>query len=358
MISPKNLKRIGVIGGAIALAALIAHSGGLFNFSRIAPGQEPSPPGEMVRPVRTITAQKTQWPECFEAVGAVRPRTETKVEAQISGKVLKVEARPGAMVQQGQLLVLLDAQQYDARLGQARQDLNAARAAAVLARAEHGRLERLFQRGAAPKRDLDRAVENLARAQAMVQRAEDQVEEARLAQSYASVKAPDTGRITERLIEPGDIALPGRTLFLLETGGAPRLEALVREGLMGRVRLGQELEVVIPALDKAVLGRVEEIVPAVDPRTRTFLVKVVLPPTQGLYSGMFGRLRIPVGQRPVVTVESAAIGRVGQLEMVRVKDGDNWRGVYVTTGRARDGQIEVLSGLAGGETLAVEGDRP
>jgi RND family efflux transporter MFP subunit len=348
-----RLRIVYTLAGLAALAGLIAYSGGFLTTAPIQPGRtapaQAAPPES--RP--TAHARRTTWPLHHEAVGTVRPRTETKVEAQVSGRVLEVLVTAGDRVKEGRLLVRLDDSEYQARLEQARQELAAAEAALTLARREYGRLSRLLKSGAAPKRDVDRAQERLSSARAAVRRVGNRVEETRIALSHTRIQAPEDGQVTRRLIEPGDLALPGRPLVVLQTGGALRLEALVREGLIRRVGLGQELTVAVPSLETVLPGEVEEIVPAADPATRTFLVKVLLPDTEGLYPGMFGRLLIPAGREEVVLIPAAALVRVGQLETVLIRGEDGWQRVYVTTGQRRDGMVEVLSGLKGGETVAV-----
>jgi multidrug efflux pump subunit AcrA (membrane-fusion protein) len=88
-------------------------------------------------------------------------------------------------------------------------------------------------------------------------------------------------------------------------------------------QMGETLNVVIKALRKT-LRSGGEIVPAADPTTRSFMVKVDLPETEGLYPGMFGRLLVPVGKISVVWIPGRALERVGQLEMVRVKSHEGW----------------------------------
>jgi len=347
-------KKLAVSAGLLALVVLILYTGGFLTGGRIKPQDKVPASGEIFKPRLEVKAQKVIWPQCYEAVGTVRPRTETRVEAQVSGRVLQVKVRPGEGVKENELLVALDDQEYKARLAQSRQDLQAARAALELAKSEYGRLDRLLELKAAPKRDVDRAQETLQRTQAAVTRTEKQVEEVTIALSYTKVLAPEAGQVVQRLIEPGDLALPGRPLVILQTGGVLRLEAMVREGLIQKVRLRQELKVEVPALGQTVPGVVDEIMPSADPQTRSFLVKAVLPHKAGLYSGMFGRLMIPVGEQQVVVAPAAAVKRVGQLEMVLVKRDQTWHRVHVTTGRARDGQVEILSGLAGGETLGQD----
>jgi multidrug efflux pump subunit AcrA (membrane-fusion protein) len=107
-------------------------------------------------------------------------------------------------------------------------------------------------------------------------------------------------------------------------------------------------------LNQRVDATVEEIIPYADPQTRTFLVKAALPTLQGLYPGMFGKLLIPVEEHKVVLVPRVAVRRVGQLELIYVKEDEAWHTRYIKTGQAHDTHVEVLSGLAGGETIGWE----
>ena len=200
---------------------------------------------------------------------------------------------------------------------------------------------------------LSRAREALKEGNAGVRQAEKGVEEARIVQAYTEIRSDADGQVVERLVEPGDMAFPGKSLLVLQTRGILRLEAMVPESFIQRIRLGETLDVIIKAAKESLRGSVSEITPSADPVTRSFLVKVDLPETKGLYSGMFGRLLVPVGEISVIWIPEKALERVGQLKMVTVKSGEDWHRIYVTTGRSFDGQVEVLSGLNGGETVAL-----
>ena len=150
------------------------------------------------------------------------------------------------------------------------------------------------------------------------------------------------------------MAAPGRPLVTVQEEGFLRLEAAVREGLTEEINLGDRLRVKIDALDLELTGEVEEKVPASDPRTRTFTVKVSLPRKPGLRSGMFGRLYIPTGSVAALTVAQKAIQRVGGLELVWVVSGDEQpRRRYVRTGRIYEDRVEILSGLQEGDRVIV-----
>ena len=354
MISPKNLRTVSVGAGVLALLFLILYSGGFLSFGKIAPGRDQGGRPPAPAKVRTAKAVKTSLPEFYRAVGTVRPRTEIKVEAQVSGRVTAVKVRSGEKVRRGDLLALLDDQRYQARLEQARQGLAGARAVLERALSEYRRVRKYLAGEAATQRDLEAAREVRLPAEAPGRRAGKLVEVAEIALSHTRIKAPADGQVVRRLVEPGDLALPGRPLLLMQTEKSLLLEALVREGLIFKIKPGQRLKVEVPALKRELEGEVLEIVPSADPLPRTFFVKAQSPPTPGLHTGMSGRLLTPVGRREAVLVPAEAIRRGGQLEMVTIKTPGGWRRVYVASGRRWGGRVEILSGLNGGETLALE----
>lgn len=348
----------------------------------IGPGDAPqshtAPP-----PAATAEARVIRAMEWYEAVGTVQPKTETTVEAQITGRVLDILVRPGQSVQRGDPLVKLDSRESTARLErtqqaaqsaasgveQARQSLAAATAAFDKARSTYRRMEQLYKEKVITQEELEqsesaylqaraehqRAQGGLEQARSRLAEAQKGVEETRIGLGYTDIVSQVDGEVAKRFAEPGDLAFPGKPLLSIQTSGALRLEARVREGAIGRVRLGMELPVDIPALGPSgsLTGVVEEMEPLADPGSRSFLVKVGLPHAPGLYPGMFGNLMVPLDTVEVVRVPAAAVRSVGQLDTVRIRTRDGWETVYVKAGRTVDGETEILSGLSGGETVAL-----
>ena len=333
-------------------------------------------------PAATAVAELVNVPVVYEAVGTVRPETEASIEAQVTGKVLKVMVRSGQKVRKGDKLIVLDDREFKTRLEsaeqglksaeaserQAREGINAAKAESGTATATWKRMKKLFADKVATQDELDRveaaylkakaalaqAGDGLDAASAGVRQARKGVEAARINLDYTTITAPADGEVAKRMVEPGDLAFPGKPLMLIQTGGTLRLEALVREGVIGQVRIGQKLDVDIQALGEQAEAIVEEVVPSADPLTRTFLVKAGLDPLPGLYPGMFGRLLIPVGEKSTVLIPAKAVIRVGQLETVLVKSVENWEPVYVRSGASHGDKLEILSGLSGNETVGFE----
>lgn len=378
---------IGLLGAGVAV--LILFLMGAFSGGKVDPGRI-SPVRSAFDPERLVAAKRVNATQWYEAVGTVRPFTETKIEARVSGRVERVLVRPGDKVKKGDLLIVLDNRELKSRLEQARrgmesaeaareqarQTIDAAKAAFANSESTYRRIKTLFSEKAVAEQALDqaeadylqtkaalaRARNGLARAEALVEQARNAEEEARINLGYASIMATEDAEVARRMVEPGDMAFPNKPLLDLQTGESLRLEASVREGVIGRIKRGDALPVLITALGERTEGTVDEIAPSGDPTTRTFLVKVTLPASPGLYPGMFGRLLIPLGQKPAVVVERDALRQVGQLTTVVVKTNgpEGWRAVYVRTGedeslRGGGSLVEILAGLDGNETVAVGG---
>jgi len=344
---------------------------------------EPVAGKSVYQPRTTVTAERAALPRVFDAVGTVQARTDSRVEAQVTGRVLKVLVRPGDKVKAGDELVVLDSRASTAQLersrqaqasaqsqiGQARDALASAQAAFDKAESTYRRMKQLFDQKVVTAEEVEKAEaahlqakaalsqarEGVNAAQSRGREAGKVVQEAEIGLDYTTIRAQEDGEVAQRLADPGDLAIPGKALLSLQTSGSLRLEAMVRESLIGRVKIGQVLPVVIEALEGGapISGTVDEIEPLADPVTRSFLVKARLPERPGLYPGMFGRLLIPLGEREGVLAPEAAVTRVGQLETVRVKADDTWQTVYVRTGAAHGDKVEILSGLSGGETLGI-----
>jgi HlyD family secretion protein len=348
---------------------------------KIEPGFTEGAVGRDSVPTETIQAAVETVTEWYEAVGTVRPRTETRIEAQVTAQVMDVRISPGAKVKKGEVLLTLDNRQFLSRLDQAKQGLKsavagkeqarqaviAARAGFAQAESSYNRTKTYFESQAATSNDLEnaesaylqakaglsKAKEALSGAEARIRQAEEVVKETEIALGYTAIRAPEAGEVLKRLVEPGDMALPGKLLMVLQTSGFLRLEAYVREGLIKLVTPGSHLSVKIETLGKTTEAEVEEIVPYADPQTRTFLVKAALPHMAGIYPGMYGKLLIPVREQPTVLIPQKAVHQVGQLELVKVKVDTGWQTRFVKTGRTIGNQVEILSGLSGSETLGL-----
>jgi RND family efflux transporter MFP subunit len=278
----------------------------------------------------------------------------------VLARIEEVRVRAGSNVDEGDVLLVLDARDLRARAREAEEALRSSEARLDLARREHARAEELVGTGVAPQRRLDETISALRAAQAEVAGRKEARDEAQTAASFAEIRSPVGGRVIDRLGEPGDTAVPGRPLLRIYDPTLLRVEAPVRESLAVRLSVGDTLRVEIPALGGPVEGRIDEIVPFAERGARTLLVKVSLPRTDArLFAGMFARVAIPAGERRRLLVAEAAIERIGQLEFATVvlAEGRTERRMVTTGESARSGIVEVLSGLDEGERVRAPGAR-
>jgi len=338
-------------GITVVVAAIVWLSGGFGQ--RVPPGVTAIE--EIARPVdaREAAVELSVGPLAEWASGALASAQQTVVASRILARIEDLRVRAGDRVVAGDVLVVLESEDLKARMTQAHDALQAARARLDLAQSEKTRYEQLYQKGVATRQRLDQTSADLREAQANANRLEQSLSEAQTELSYTEIRAPVSGLVIDRLAEPGEVASAGRPLLRIYDPSTLRVEVPVRESLAVRLRVGDALSVEVPSLSEKLEGRIEEIVPFAEPGARTLLVKVWLPQDPRLYAGLFARVAIPVGTRARLLVPEAAIEKVGQLDFVTViDDAKRLERRLVTLGEYREsGRIEVLSGLAEGERV-------
>ncbi len=205
----------------------------------------------------------------------------------------------------------------------------------------------------AAAKEVDIKREQVRMLQAQLQQALAALNAAQVQLSYATVTAPIAGVVVKRHVDVGDMATPGMPLVSIVDPNSFRLEVVVPEGYIRSARLGDMVPVTLEALGQRVNGRIYEIVPSADPASRTFVVKIQLPPIKGLMVGMFGRAEFKTGERRGIFVPQTAIWHEGSLEGVFVvEEGVALRRV-VTTGKTFGDLVEVLTGLKEGELVVA-----
>jgi RND family efflux transporter MFP subunit len=295
--------------------------------------------------VVVVEAQSTSVPIRVEVTGQVAPIFQATLSSRIQGTIDKLLVREGSQVSKGQLLIQLDSRDLQA-------DLARAHAEVENAKAHLDRMNQLYAQDAVSKQEMENATRAYRVAEANRRAVEAQL-------SYTMVRAPFEGVITEKKVEAGELASPGQPLLKMEDPQRLRLEATVAEGDLKSVSRGDKIPVVIDALGgQALTGLVSQILPAGDPQTHTFMVKVDLPKTPGLKTGMFGRFQLDKGLTQTILVPSAAVVERGELSSLYVVGSDQTARLrWVKLGRRFEQQVEILSGLNIGERVLVDGSR-
>jgi multidrug efflux pump subunit AcrA (membrane-fusion protein) len=337
----------------------------------------PAPP-DATEPIAVTIGQAsmTDVARAIDSGGVVQARTTATIASRLLATVREVRVSPGDQVRAGQTLIVLDGGDLAAGARAARSaalaaeqgekaaaaELQSAEAGLALARASHDRIAGLQAKRSATAQELDEAIAMLRSAEARVAaasaralQAASAVESARAAsdqasttESFTAIAAPFDGMVTEKMVEPGNMASPGLPLLRLEDIRGSRLEVRVDESLVGQIRNGDSVPVFLGAGTSLIRGTVAEVSRAVDADARAFLVKIALPEAPGLRSGEFGKVRFAGAPRRVLTVPPAAIVRRGQLTSVFVVDNDVARVRLVNLSES-----EVLAGLTESDVVIL-----
>lgn len=358
----KGLRRIWIrillaAGSLAAVVLLLMLLAGVFEDkvdSAVDPAR-PGAPGRRLAPSdRIAEVIARDLPQAEWAVGTVRAIHRTTLGARLLSTVVGVHVEAGQEVGQDEVLVELDDRDLKARLAQAEAEVEAAQATWDQSKSDFERISPLAAEGSASAFELSTVTNALRAARARHERAVQDRQEAQTALTYAVIRAPVAGRIVDKLVDLGDMVTPGQPLVTMYDPTRMQLVATVRESLRQRLEVGQQVNVKLDVLDEACQATVAVIVPEAATASRSFEVKVTGPCPPGVYPGMFGQLRVPLGSRRVVCVPGAAVRLVGQLDLVQVIEGDLIRRRLVQLGRpVEGGLVEVLSGLTPGERVVL-----
>ena len=243
------------------------------------------------------------------------PDAPTEVSFLVSGKVIQVAPREGDYVREGHIIAAIDPTDYTLALQAASAQVRQAKIAFDRARDEYGRMKFLYDSKSLAANDFEKfkAAQAIAKEQLDQASANEKLCNKRL--SDASLRAPVSGFISKRSIEPGETATPGRPVFEIVRLDPVEIGVGVPETDIHRVRIGQEAEIRIPALPgQRFKGTVGVVNVSADPGTRTYLTRISVPnPGHVLRVGMIAEARI-LGDRlaDLMTLPAEAILRDSQ----------------------------------------------
>lgn len=331
----------------VALVIMVLWMAGVFE-EQIAPGLQPAAVDDDV----AWTVQMQTLAVLEPVTGSVEAKQATLVSSRTLARIEQIHVRAGDRVAEGDLLIELEQSDLQARVAQAREQFNAISARFSEAERNLRRAIELQQRGLLATADRDAAQANRDALQAELDSAGQARKEAEAALAWASIHSPIDGRVVDRYAEPGDMAAPGSRLLSLYNPMTLRAEAQVRERLALSLDVGQKIWVELPALAVDVEGTIEEIVPAAEPGSRSFQIKVRLPYDERLLPGMYARVSIPAGEERRLLAPESLIAQVGQLYMARVLGPEGPERRFLRLGKqVEDGLVEVLAGLEEGDRL-------
>lgn len=293
--------------------------------------------------------------------GVVEAVRQTVIASQVAGAVVALDVKAGDAVKAGEVLLRIDARAADQNATASDAQVLAARAALEVATKEVERQRQLYQKQYISQAALERAEAQFKATSAQVTAQLAQAGAARTQSGFHVIKAPYSGVIAEVPAMLGDMAMPGRPLLTIYDPAALRVTAAVPQTAVTRYAGHEAVKIEMPGLTAErqwIAAKQVQVLPTIDAATHTAQIRASLPESvKGISPGMFARLWLPMPGRADsrLFVPAKAIVRRAEMTGLYVLDPKG-RPVLrqVRLGRANEGQVEVLSGVASGERVALE----
>lgn len=335
-------------------------------------------------PVHTAVVQTLSAESGTKYSATIVPYAQVDLSFKSNGyveRIYQVKSPSGGMrnvdqgdwIPRGTVLALVSQQDYIDKLQQAQAQLGRGQAEQEKAKLSFDRVSSLYSTQSATKPDYDSAKAQLESTTASVSGAQAQINEAKVALDYCSLRAPFNGWLVKRSVDLGSLVGPATNGFTLADTSSVKAVFGVPDTFISRVKLGQHLVIVTDALSHSVGGRVSAISPAADPKSRVFSVEVTIPnPRDELKSGMIASLTLDGAklQPPALAVPLSAVIRdpahangfavmvaegVGDLVSARLQPvqlGETFGNMIVATGGLSYGERVITTGV----TLIKNGD--
>lgn len=323
---------------------------------------EERPPVE----VQTALAELRRVPVERSIAGVVEPAQRAAVASRHSGTLKSLRVSEGAQVQEGQVLLEIDARGLLEAAAAAKSEQSAAAAALDQAQLNHRRMQRLYDEQLIARVRLEEAQLTEQQAASRLARAEAQVRARETELDYARLRAPFDGFVSEVLIEAGGFVAAGRPVIVMEDRSRLQVQASIGERAAAGLSPGDLLQVDSPLLDRSIQGQVASLLPVLADGGTGLRLKVMLDGApQELQPGMVVELQVAAvdESRELVLVPAAALFSQGQLDGVFVvtevaqglRARLHWvqRAQDVPAGATAGDKVAVTAGLDGGEQVVI-----
>jgi RND family efflux transporter MFP subunit len=291
----------------------------------------------------------------YAADAVVESVRQATVSAQIPGTIVQFYVDAGDRVRRGQVLARIDTRETDAQVAARRAGVAQAEAAVVQARLNYERTKSLVAHNFVSQAALDKADADYKAALAALEEARAGTAQAVTARSFAEIRAPIDGVVSQRLMEPGEFAAPGRPVLALHDPGALRAVGSLPQFVLAQTAKIDKANVELAAVGRVVAATRVTVLPAADARMLSTLIRAELPADvpAGVVPGTAAKIRVPLGTTNRLVMPAGALIRRGELTAVYVIGPDGAPQLrQVRVGQTFDGDVvEVLAGLAAGERV-------
>ncbi|TLP81715.1 efflux RND transporter periplasmic adaptor subunit [Maribacter sp. ACAM166] len=311
-----------------------------------------------VVPVQVRTVAKEDRGALLMVSGTVEAVKSSAISTRMMGYMDRIYVNVGDKVRKGQLLLSINNADLSAKLAQVNAGITEASVAFSNAEKDFNRYTTLFNETSASQKELDDISASYNMAKARLESAKQMKNEVNAQFSYANIRAPFNGVVTNKFINAGDMANPGMPLLEVEAPGNFQILAMVPESEISQIKVDTEVDVLVKSLNESVSGKVAEVSTSAKSTGGQYLVKVLLDKTEtNLMSGMYATVQFPTGEKAIsqaVFVPLEAIVKRGQLSGIYTVSQNNTALLrWLRLGRTFGDRVEVLSGLSPDEQYII-----
>ena len=353
-----------VVGAALAAAALmLANACGRIDATPRGDAADPTAAGAAPRlRVRTLPVERGRLDDVGHVSGVARAFHKTRLTAETAGRVVARRVEPGTAVEEGDVIVELDASRLALALRRAEAMLRARRNDLAHAQREHERGEQLVAQAALSEQRRDDLRHRLESARDQLTLAEVARDTAQRNLADAHIAAPFAGRVEDVEVDVGDYVAPGTPVATLVDLSRARIFAGVTAEEAARIRSGEHARVSFSALGgRSLDAQVRSVSSVADPGDGTYRVELrVEDPERRLRDGLVAEIEMSGANAPerLLAPRVALLRRGGRPEVFVVESehgGHVARRRSVRTGRSSGDRVEILEGLSEGDRVVVDG---
>lgn len=299
----------------------------------------------------------------FSVSGKVEARKSANISTRLMGYITKIYVKVGDKVKEGQLVATIDSRDVMAKRAQSQAMVTEAEEAFKNAEKDYKRYQELFNQQSASEKELENMKLQYTSSKARLEASKQARAEANAMLSYAQIKAPYSGTITQKNADEGSMATPGMTILTLEQAGELRIRAILPENSIGNINRGDQVLVSIKSADKAFKSRINELSTSSLNTGNQYEATIDVPQSDkiGLFSGQYANITI-VGKSVSTTTSEHKI-LIPQSSIIRK---EQLTGVYIVSNRgtallrwirlgsSTNDQVEVLAGLTAKEKIVTK----
>jgi membrane fusion protein (multidrug efflux system) len=294
--------------------------------------------------VETEEVKSVVMPKYVNTIGELKADKSVVIHSEINGKIDSISFSEGTNVAKGALLIKFDDKQAQA-------ELRLRRAKLEMAKIEYLRYKKMRESDAGSEKEMDKATAEFNMATAEVEAAEANLQK-------TEVRAPFDGTIGLIDVGIGAYVQPNQDLVTLVDQNSVKVKFGVSGKYVNDVGVGQAVELRVESCKNRVFnGIVEAVDSHVDSSTNNISLRAAVSNEDGaLKAGLFSDVMLVIGEQgETITVDEAAIERIGEQEFVWIVDRKKARRLGILTGARYRGRVEVIAGLKPGQIVVVAG---